>query len=104
MLPSRAMCEGFTRGALWNRAQIRQSSASNHETMRWVMWCVCCGARLREQIDLPHTVENAEHEEDNGEDEGDDSHVMTPLRARMKQIAPTMTQYQPNGRKSFDRK
>jgi hypothetical protein len=29
---------------------------------------------------------------------------MAPFRARTKQTAPTMTLYQPNGRRSFDRK
>src|SRR5579871_2624742 len=67
---------------------------------------VMCVSRpgLRKPVDLPHAVQNAQNEKDDRENDGDDSHVMIPLCARMRQIIPTTTQYQPNGRRSLDLK
>ncbi len=82
--------------------QAEQRECPKDDQMRDVMHVPA--TRLREKIDLPHPVEYAEDEEKYGQHKSDDSHVIIPFRARKKQIAPTTTQYHPNGRKSFDRK
>ena len=64
------------------------------------------GPGLGEEVDFPESVEDAEQKEYDGEDESNGFHryEITPMRASMKQTAPTTTQYQPNGRRSFERK
>src|SRR5579872_571031 len=86
--------------AVPNEAQERKHPANDE--VRHVVRVF--GSRFGEEVDRAHAIEHTDDQKGNRQEQGQSCHVSTPMRVRMKQPAPASRQYQPNGRRSFDRK
>src|SRR5580700_1234963 len=73
-----------------------------HDEMRDVMGVF--GARFGHEIDGAEAIKRAQHEEYQRKQQSERFHDKRPRLLRMKQHTPTIRQYQPNGRRSFDLK
>jgi len=62
------------------------------------------GARLGQEIDGTETVERTKYEKYQCKQQSERFHDKSPRLLKTKQHTPTIKQYQPNGRKSFDLK